>query len=86
VEDLLNKIEELETKLGEMIGRYQSLAESRSSEAPEEVERMRAEADRLRQENKEMKGTLDKVRQRVVTLLERVDQMPGENDKLPSLF
>lgn len=85
MEELLAKIEELEEKLGGMIERYQAVAKG-DSPAAEEIKGLRAEAKQLRDENRAMKATLDKVRRRVSALLERVDQVSKGGGASPGLF
>ena len=85
MEELLDKIDEREEKLGGMFERHRSMAAAGAPKS-NEVAALQAKAEQLHRENKEIKSTLEKVRRRVSQLLERIEQMSAESGQAPSLF
>lgn len=85
MEELLDRIDELEGKLNGLIERYESRVRAEATEVGE-VEALRSAVEELQQENDRMKETLEKVRQRVARLLDRVEALTLEAENSAELF
>lgn len=85
MQELISKIDELESKLGNLLERYEANARGDES-ASEQTKALKQSLKQVQVENAHLKETLEQVRGRIGRLLEKIESRSADAEPTSSLF